>query len=272
MTSGQDSDEAAVTDTITMKMAHSMARGKVTMRHPLTRALAGAGLTALDVATHLQVDPKTVDRWLGGRLPYPRHHARLSRLTGWTVIDLWPETVGRQPAPTADEIRSTYANRGLVPLDTWRSLFGRATSAIDIVAYSALFLLEDSAILRTLAKRAEAGVPVRIALGDVSSKQIARRGDEEQIGDLMAARIRNALVLVKPLRRLPKVTIRIHDRVLYSSIYRADNEALINTHVHGLPAAHAPVLHLRLQHSDGLTASYIDAIERVWAVAAIDPG
>lgn len=237
------------------------------MRHPLTRALASAGLNALDVATRLQVDPKTVDRWFNGRIPYPRYRNELSRMTGWSVADLWPDAVPREPQIASDEVRMTYAHRSLVPLDTWRSLFSRAAKAIDIVAYSALFLLEDPVVLRTLAAKAEAGIPIRVAMGDIKSPHVAARGDEEQIGDLMAARVRNGLVLVKPLQRRPSVEVRLHDTVLYDSIYRADNEALVNIHVHGVPAAHAPVMHLQLRQPDSLTASYMTAIERVWSVA-----
>ncbi|MEV0132904.1 XRE family transcriptional regulator [Dactylosporangium sp. NPDC050688] len=237
------------------------------MRHPLTRALASAGLNALDVATRLQVDPKTVDRWFNGRIPYPRYRNELSRMTGWAVADLWPDSVPREPQIATDEVRMTYAHRSLVPLDTWRSVFRRANEAIDIVAYSALFLLEDPVILRTLATKAKSGVPIRIALGDVNSPHVAARGTEEQIGDLMAARIRNSLILIKPLQDLPHVEVRLHDTVLYDSIYRADDEALVNIHVHGVPAAHAPVMHLQLHEPDGLTANYMAAIERVWSVA-----
>ncbi|WP_432974531.1 hypothetical protein [Dactylosporangium sp. CA-233914] len=144
------------------------------MRHPLTRALASAGLTALDVATQLQVDPKTVDRWFAGRVPYPRHRNELARLTGWTIADLWPDTVEREPRPAADEVRAAYANRSLVPAETWRSLFRGAEQAIDLVAYSALFLLEDPAIIRIFAERAKAGVLIRIALGDPDAEQVIR--------------------------------------------------------------------------------------------------
>jgi hypothetical protein len=237
------------------------------MRHPLTRALASAGLNAVDVATRLQVDPKTVDRWFNGRIPYPRYRNELSRMTGWAVADLWPDSVPREPHMASDEVRMTYAHRSLVPPDTWHSLFDRATEGIDIVVYSALFLLEDPIILRTLTAKAKAGVPIRIAMGDTNSPQVAARGNEEQIGDLMAARIRNAMVLIKPLQRLPQVEMRLHNTVLYDSIYRADNEALVNIHIHGVPAAHAPVIHVQFRQPDGLTASYMTAIERVWSVA-----
>jgi hypothetical protein len=237
------------------------------VRHPLARALASAGLDTIDVASRLGVDPKTVERWFTGRVPYPRYRSELSRLTGWTAADLWPDTVQREPQPSTDEVRITYAHRSLVPSDTWRSLFQNARTAIDILAYSALFLLEDPVVLRTLADKAQAGLPVRIALGDLDGVHIARRGADEQIGEVMAARIRNALVLIKPLLRLPNLQVRQHDTVLYNSIYRADDDLFVNIHAHGTPAAHAPVLHLRHERPDSIATSYLEAIERVWSSA-----
>lgn len=53
-------------------------------------------------------------------------------------------------------------------------------------------------------------------------------------------RIRNVLSL---LRALPGAgaEIRLHPTTLYNSIYRADDELLINTHVFGNVAGCAPV-------------------------------
>ncbi|GAA3271539.1 XRE family transcriptional regulator [Dactylosporangium vinaceum] len=237
------------------------------MRHPLTRALAGAGLDGLDVASRLGVDPKTVDRWFAGRVPYPRHRNALSRLTGWPVADLWPDTAPRETQQATDEVVTTYANRSLVPTDTWRRLFRSAEQVIDIVVYSALFILEDPVVLRAIATKARAGVPVRIALGDPHGIHVARRGTDEGLDDALAARIRNAFVPIKLLTRAPNVQVRLHDTVLYNSIYRADDDVFANIHVQGTPAAYAPVLHLHREQPDGMTKVYLDAIERVWTSA-----
>src|SRR4051812_44391754 len=128
--------------------------GEVVVRHPLTRALASAGLNGLDVASRLGVDPKTVDRWFAGRVPYPRYRNELSRLTGWPVADLWPDAAPREARSAKDEVVTTYANRSLVPADMWRSLFRNAEHAIDIVVYSALFILEDPIVLRSITAKA----------------------------------------------------------------------------------------------------------------------
>ena len=138
--------------------------------------------------------PQTVDRWFAGRVPYPRHRNELARLTSWKIDDLWPDTADRGSQPATDEVIATYANRSLVPADTWRRLFRNAIREIDIVAYSALFLLEDPAIVRILADRAAAGVMIRIALGDPDGQHVARRGADEHIGEVMTAKVRNALV------------------------------------------------------------------------------
>ena len=39
--------------------------------------------------------------------------------------------------------------------------------------------------------------------------------------------------------------LRLHGTVLYNSIYRADDQLLVNTHIYGVMANNAPVFHLR---------------------------
>lgn len=238
------------------------------MRHPLGRALAAVGLDSTDVAARLGVDPKTVNRWFAGRVPYPRHRAALATLTGWSVRELWPETVRSARAESAmNEVRVTYPHRSAVLSDAWRRLFAGAVHEIGVLVYSGLFLAEDTAVLRLLRDSARAGVRVRIALGDPDGRNVARRGTDERIDEVMTARIRNALILYRPLADEPGVELRLHDTVLYNSIYRADHELLVNAHVYGLPASHAPVLHLRRSDDDGMAATYLDSFERVWESA-----
>jgi hypothetical protein len=74
-------------------------------------------------------------------------------------------------------------------------------------------------------------------------------------------------VLYRLLLDLPTVEIRLHTTVLYNSLYRADDEMLVNPHVYGTAAAQAPVLHLQ-RHSDGdLFTTYAHSFERVWTTA-----
>jgi transcriptional regulator with XRE-family HTH domain len=231
---------------------------------PLRRALAGARLREIDVAKTLGVDPKTVQRWLSGRLPHPRHRWGLADLLSLHEYDLWPHLAG---VPTiGPEIYATYPHRGSVPREVWRQLYDRAQHQIDILVYSGLFLAEDVEMIRLLGEKAHAGVAVRIILGDPDSPHVSQRGDEEGIHDAMAAKIRNAIVLYRPLLTFG-VEIRLHPTVLYNSIYRADDEMLINQHVYGIAAAYAPVLHLRRHSDDDVFSTYLASFERVWSSA-----
>jgi hypothetical protein len=237
------------------------------VNHPLARALRSAGINTIDVAGRLGVDPKTVNRWIAGRKPYPRHREALAQMTGWSLCDLWPDLPRPvESANQADEVRVVYRHRSAVPADAWVRLFAQADLEISILAYSALFLAEDIAVSAVLRDKAKAGVRVRIALGEPSGVHIAERGSEESVGDGMRARIRTALVGFRPVVEAGGV-LRLHDTVLYNSIYRADDQLVVNAHVYGHPAAHAPVLHLCQRSEDGMAATYLDSFERVWGAS-----
>ncbi|MEU3168529.1 helix-turn-helix transcriptional regulator [Streptosporangium sp. NPDC006930] len=234
------------------------------MNENLRHALIRARLQPLDIATHLTVDPKTVGRWLNGRIPHPRHRLAVADLLHVTEDDLWPETM-RQRRGLPNEIKAVYPHRWSVPADTWRTFFDSARTEIGILVYSGLFLAEDAGLLRILTERATAGVRVRILLGDPNSPHVVARGDEEGTGgDVMAARVKNTLTLYRPLHGIDGVEIRLHRTVLYNSIYRADDELLVNLHAYGTRAPEAPVIYLTHTESDSTATTYLDSFERVW--------
>jgi transcriptional regulator with XRE-family HTH domain len=236
------------------------------VNEPLRQALLRARLRENDVAARLGVDPKTVRRWLNGRLPYPQNRAAIAELVGADEADLWSDAGGPLAARTRpEELGTVYPHRWAVPREVWARLFGSAEREIAILAYSALFLAEDAGILRILADKGRTGVGVRIALGDPDGPHAAQRGEEEGIGDAMPAKIRNALTLYRPLRAVENIEIRIHGTVLYNSIYRADDQLLVNQHTYGIPAAQAPVLCLSNAGGSEMTALYLASFELVWA-------
>ena len=69
------------------------------MNENLRRALLRARLTDEDVAAQLEVDPKTVRRWLEGRIPYLRHRWALASLLCLDETDLWPEIRAKPCCP-----------------------------------------------------------------------------------------------------------------------------------------------------------------------------
>jgi hypothetical protein len=166
-----------------------------------------------------------------------------------------------------EEIRAVYPHRWAVPHEVWRQLFGSAEHEIGVLAYSGLFLAEDAGLLGLFADKARAGIRIRIALGDPDSPHVAERGAEEGIGNAMAAKIRNSLTLYRPLLGITDIEIRLHQTMLYNSIYRADDEVLVNQHAYGIAAVNTSVLHLRLAGTRDMFSSYIESFERIWSAA-----
>ncbi len=83
----------------------------------------------------------------------------------------------------------------------------------------------------------------------------------------MSAKIRNALMLYRPLMGIKQIEIRQHEAVLYNSIFRADDQLFVNQHAYGIPAAHSPVYCYRESESGDIAAAYMDSFEIVWKSA-----
>jgi hypothetical protein len=67
---------------------------------------------------------------------------------------------------------------------------------------------------------------------------------------------------------VPGVEIRTHGTTLYNSLYRADEQMLVNAHVWGMNAYGAPVWHLRRVSDGGMFDTYSRSFEAAWATAA----
>jgi transcriptional regulator with XRE-family HTH domain len=230
----------------------------------LRTALAAKSIDRIDVAAKLQVDPKTVERWLAGRLPHPSSRAALATLLDADEDELWPPADKPHARRFGPEIRAVYPHRWAVSRDVWHEHFASAEHEIDILVYSGLFLFEDSGMLQLFATKADVGVRIRILLGDPESPEVAKRSEDEGIADSVAARIHNAQALLKPLVAHDSVQIRLHRTILYNSIFRADNAVFVNPHIYGSPAATAPIIHLRHSADAALFSTYLDSFEQAW--------
>ncbi|WP_220454233.1 XRE family transcriptional regulator [Nocardioides immobilis] len=232
-------------------------------------------MTVGELATGVEVDPKTVERWLqNGRVPHKRHRQRVASLLESDEIFLWPQLLDDEQvhATSKAELMGFYPNRGAVPADLWRRLVDGATERVEILVYAGLFLVDSHPDLPAkLVERAADGLKVRLLYGDPDSATVAWRGDEEGIGANLAARIRLSLTYMQPVLGIPGVEVRQHDSVLYNSIYRFDDQMLVNTHVVGSPAPQNPVLHIRKLADGQLFEHYLKSFDRVWdAAQALD--
>ncbi|MEV6273383.1 XRE family transcriptional regulator [Kribbella sp. NPDC051936] len=234
------------------------------MNDVLRRAMYNANLTELDLSVELAVDPKTVRNWMRGQVPHRRTRSAVSRLLGVDEDVVWPEP--RATGAEADrpaEIAGIYPRRTSIDPQSWRSFFESAESEIGILAYSALFLAEDARIVRLLREKSD-HVRIRIALGAPDGTKVVERGAEEQIGEAMGEKIRNSLALLGPLLVSESVELRLHDTVLYNSMFRADGQLLVNQHAYGIPAAQSPVYHYRSSDDSEMFDSYLASFEAVW--------
>lgn len=167
------------------------------MNERLHSVLAQRGVSPESLAEVCEVDPKTVSRWLGGRVPHPRHRFRAAQHLRVEETFIWPSPQARTGKPGAGlgiELVGTYQNRASVPRDMWLSLLQGAKEQIDVLVFSGTFFAQSNPhVTKMLTERAADGVHVRLCFGDPSGQAAAIRGREEGIGDTLAAKIRASL-------------------------------------------------------------------------------
>jgi transcriptional regulator with XRE-family HTH domain len=236
----------------------------------LRSALLAQGLSVRELADAIKVDPKTVERWITqGKVPYRRHQYATASLLKVDVTTLWGDDRAVESATDLSkaEIIAVYPHRHMVPSDLWREMYARANKYIDVLVYSGLFLSEDRRFQDLLAAKVQGTAQVRILLGDPEAPAVHQRGVDEGHG-FMDGKIRNALQNYRELYRShPDVSFRLHDTTLYNSLYRADDDMLVNPHVYGIGAYMAPVFHLRRLPGGGLFDTYANSIEQTWGGA-----
>jgi hypothetical protein len=234
----------------------------------LRAALLSSGRSLDEVAAALSVDRKTLERWIAGRVPYRRHRYGLAALLGLDPAYLWPVDSPTEASDLAlAEVVAVYPVRSTVSNDAWIRLFDQAKQYIDVLVYAGFWLSEDPAIRRLLVRKATDGVQFRFLLGDPKCAQVRQRGLDEGIGSAISAKIANTRHNYRELMSAAGVKFRQHGTVLYNSIYRADDEMLVNTHLFGAPAHMTPLLHLRRVPGAEFFSGYQDSFERVWATA-----
>ncbi len=232
----------------------------------LRSALLAQNMTIQQLAEQIEVNPKTVERWITqGKVPYRRHQYATASVLNVDVITLWDDARSLDSATDLSkaEIVTVYPHRHVVPTDLWRQLCERAKERIDILVYAGIGLAEDPRFLSVLKAKSKS-VAIRVLMGDPACEAVIRRGIDEG-HRIMDGKIRNALVNYRPLfTSHPEITFRLHDTVLYNSIYRVDDEMLVNTHVYGIGAYLAPVLHLRRLPGGGLFDTFANSVQQTW--------
>lgn len=239
-------------------MANERLRAAVHRRRATTEAVAVA----------VGVDPKTVHRWIGGRVPHPRHRWAVARFLHEDAEFLWPGAAKAPDDPTAiarAEIVNAYSFRSDLPTSTWWSLVKRAEKHIDLLGYTLYFLpLQHPELITTLEKKSQDGCEIRMVIADPRSRHVTDRDKEEDLAMTLGVRIQTTMKYLSPLFDCPGFELRAQDRPLYNSVFRFDGEMPVTPHLHATPGSAAPLLHLRRLGSDGLWSRFMSHFDSIW--------
>lgn len=239
------------------------------MNERLRASMATAHVDVEGMARQTGVDPKTVQRWLSGRVPHGRHRWAVAELVREDEHYLWPprDRGERGVAPNA-ELVAAYANRADVEPREWWDLLENGRQHIDLLGYAMLFLVEQHPQLPALLERkAVGGCEVRIALVDPDSDEAVERDREEGLEGELRARIRTARRYFGVLDGCPGIRLHYHRTPLYNSLFRGDGQMFVTPHLYGTPGYGAPLLHLRRKGGDGIFDRFATHFEAVWSTS-----
>jgi hypothetical protein len=236
----------------------------------LRTAMLRTGTTTDDLALCCGVDVKTVERWLSlGRVPHRANRWDAARRLGVEESWLWPQAVTpRREGAAQSELVRLYPDRASVPRETWTRLMAGVREEIAVLVMSGTFYQQTQPkIARMLADAAERGARVRLCFGDPAGEAVAVRDREEGLGGTLAAKVRSALTYYREIAASGVIAVRLHACTLYASLFRYDDEIVVNPHAFGEPASANPALHLRRLDGGQVAAHYMDSFERVWDTA-----
>lgn len=230
----------------------------------LTTAIRDAGLDLDRVADIAGVDNRTVQRWLGGRVPHPRYRHLLAAHLGLEEHELWPETRRGRGKTALGEITAAYPRRSDPDSPDWRALLRSAQQQVDMLGYSLAHVAQARQITKLLVEKARDGCRIRIALADPTAQPALAADQQQRPPGRLTNRIQDTQRRLTPLLSQPGIELRQHQIATSHTILRFDDHILLTIHLYGTPGFQAPLLHLRRQHDYGLFDQLTKHVEDVW--------
>jgi hypothetical protein len=196
----------------------------------LRAALEHAGLAPDDLANIVQVDVRTVRRWLSGGTPYARQRGKVARALDTPEHDLWPDIATpphRPPEAQRSGVVAVYAAASDLAAPDWKALMRDASDRIELLGDTLSEMLGTPGVPELLAAKATHGCAVRILLYDTRQH-------------------------IAPLLDQPGIEVRLLETPARYVVHRFDDELLLTLHRVGEDPDHAPLLHVRRAAGDGL--------------------
>ena len=234
----------------------------------LRHALRNAGLEIDELAAELGVDPKTAQRWLTGRTPYPRYRRRVADALRVPERVLWPYEV---PDRDRVEAAATETIDVLTARDSpdWRELLADARERVELLDLTLGGVITDGDG-RLLADAARRGCRVRVLVSDRDSIHLAIA--EQEAGRYVSLTSRSAssddldrvVELLSPHLERGELELR---KFVGAGSYRIlvfDDQALVRLRLPGVDADAMPWLYLTRERGDGILTGFTQHFETVW--------
>ena len=238
----------------------------------LRAAIHQAGLDPDELAARLQVDVKTVQRWIAGQtVPYTRHRARVAQALGRSEHELWPEVAAEpdQEDPRR-EVLGFWPQGNDLRAPDWRALMKDAVEQIDLLSLSLLDVVSAAGITDTLQAKAGAGCQIRVLIAAPDSVWVSGAARElgqdetDYVGHTELEReIELARGYLEPLVGREGIEVRQFYAERPNTILRFDQQMLVSFHLHGVPREHAPLLHLQRRGDGGLFDEFVGHLDAI---------
>jgi transcriptional regulator with XRE-family HTH domain len=235
----------------------------------LRTAMLAVNLTVDELAAKVGVDPKTAERWISReRVPHRPTRRKITALLRVKELDVWLSLTGDvRPAPDESELVHLYPSRSAITGAGWEALINGVQEAMDVLVFSGAFLVEQYNLVPLIRKKATEGVRFRLLVGDETSPAVIQRAIDEGTPGGLEGRIQLMRRYLTDVAGLDGVEVRTHGTVLYNSIYRFDDDLLVNGHAHGALAGQSPVMHLKRLPNGQIWPHYMRSFERTWSEA-----
>ncbi len=204
-------------------------------------ALRSAGLAPDDLAQIVEVDVRTVRRWLSGRTPYPRQRGKVARALDATEHELWPEIAAAPPSPQAraSDMLAAYPAASDLGAPDWKLLMREVTNQVELLSDTLIPILATPGVPELLAAKASYGCAVRILVSEPGPH-------------------------LAPFVEKAGIEIRVLEVPAPYTIQRFDDQLLLTIHMLGQDAEQAPLLHLRRAASGGLFDRFAQHYNDLW--------